>query len=141
MNDEWLSAILFAGLTDEFQPFIMGLEANGATITGDLIMSKLLDYRNDSNQSTAFIAKKPGKKWKKRPRKCFNCGSTQHLANACDKPKAERNNDKSDKGDKSAKAAFIMCIEDKNKSDEEIDEECGEKESLVGFHSKSNKGE
>lgn len=107
VNDEWLGAILLSGLTEDFKPFIMGLEANGVGISGDLIMSKLLDCRESGDKNHAFLGKKPGKKFVKKrwPRRCFNCGSATHLANACDQPKTER---KGDKNDKSAKAAFMM---------------------------------
>lgn len=135
VNDEWLGSILLAGLTDEFKPFIMGLEANGAAITGDLIMAKLLDCRTGNDNNGAFLAKKPSKKWKKKQRKCFNCGSTQHLANACDKPKVEKKNEKDEK---SAKAAFMICLENGSVSDENED---SEKEPLVGFHSANCKEE
>lgn len=90
VNDEWLGAILLSGLTDEFKPFIMGLEANGVNISGDLVIAKLMDYRQGTEKNNAFLGKKMNKKWKKRTRKCFNCDSTTHLANACDKPKREK---------------------------------------------------
>lgn len=47
------------------------------------------------------------KKGKKSVRKCYNCNSTQHLANKCDRPKKEK---KPEKGEKSAKAAFMMGL-------------------------------
>lgn len=102
VNDEWLGAILLAGLTDEFKPFIMGLETNSVAISGDLIITKLLDsYSGNGEGNSAFIGKKPFKKWK-RQRKCYNCSSTKHLANACDQPKKEK------KKENNAKAAFMM---------------------------------
>lgn len=103
VNDEWLGAILLSGLTGEFKPFIMGLEANGVGISGDLIISKLLDSdTGNSDNNSAFFGKKPNKKWKSKQRKCYNCSSTKHLANACDQPKREKKNEKS------ANAAFMM---------------------------------
>lgn len=103
VNDEWLGAILLSGLTDEFKPFIMGLEANGVGISGDLIISKLLDsYSGNSDNNNAFFGKKSTKKWKGKQRKCYNCSSTKHLANACDQPKKEK------RAEKSAKTAFMM---------------------------------
>lgn len=101
VNDEWLGAILLSGLTEEFKPFIMGLEANGVGISGDLVTAKLLDCRDERDKNSAFLSKKPGKKWKKKQRKCFNCSSESHLANACNQPKEK-------KTEKSAKAAFMM---------------------------------
>lgn len=102
VNDEWLGAILLAGLTEDFKPFIMGLEANGVGISGDLVISKLLDCRGEDKNS-AFLSKNAWKKGKKKVRKCYNCNSTLHLANQCDQPKKER---KTEKNEKSANAAF-----------------------------------
>lgn len=79
VNDEWLGAILLAGLTENYKPFIMALEANGQQISGDMIMSKLMDTCADgSGENTAFLGKsgKKGKRFKKR--RCFNCDSFQH---------------------------------------------------------------
>lgn len=115
VNDEWLGAILLAGLTDEYKPFIMALEANGRDISGDMIMSKLIDTcAGSSNENNAFLGKfkKKNKQFKKR--RCYNCDSFKHLSNACDKPKKNNNNDKKEK---SAKAAFMMGLfvgKDKN---------------------------
>lgn len=67
VNDEWLGAILLSGLTEEFKPFIMGLEANGVGISGDLIISKLLDsFSGNSDKNSAFFGKKPFKKGQKK---------------------------------------------------------------------------
>lgn len=94
---------MLSGLTEEYKPFIMGLEANGVGISGDLITSKLLDSCGSNNEgNSAFVGKKSNKKWKRQPRKCYNCSSTKHFANQCDKPKVEK------KTEKSAKAAFMM---------------------------------
>lgn len=104
VDDEWMGAILLAGLTDEFKPFIMGLEANGIGISGELIITKLLDSYSSTGGS-AFLGKKPFKKQWKKQRKCYNCQSPKHLANACDQPKKEK---KKDKNEKNANAAFMV---------------------------------
>lgn len=114
VNDEWLGAILLAGLTEEYRPFIMALEANGKDISGDMIMSKLMDTcAGSSGENTAFLGKNKKKNKQFKKRRCYNCNSFQHLANACDKPKKNGN----DKKEKSAKAAFMMGLftaKDKN---------------------------
>jgi transposase InsO family protein len=120
VNDEWLGAILLAGLTEDFKPFIMALEANGQQISGDMIMSKLMDASASSgSENTAFLGKYKGKKGKTfKKRRCYNCQSTQHLANTCDKPRK----DAGDKKNNSAKAAFIMGLfTGKNKNEWYID--------------------
>lgn len=43
IDDEWIGAILLAGLTDNYQPLILGIESSGTNISGDMIISKLLD--------------------------------------------------------------------------------------------------
>lgn len=108
VNDEWLGAILLSGLTDVYRPFILGLEANGSELSGDLIMSKLLDsIGTASDQNIALMSKHRRGRGAVKKRKCFNCGSYKHLANSCDQPKREKPNKTSDK---SAKAAFTMGL-------------------------------
>lgn len=97
VDDEWLGAILLAGLTDEYKPFIMELEANGIGISGELIITKLLDSHSGNGGGSAFLGKKPFRKQWRGQRKCYNCQSTKHLSNACDKPKRERNDEKTEK--------------------------------------------
>lgn len=96
VNDEWLGAILLAGLTEDYKPFIMALEANGQQISGDMIMSKLMDTSaSGSGENTAFLGKFKGRKGRPfKKRRCYNCQSPQHLANACDKPKKDASDKK-----------------------------------------------
>lgn len=90
VTDDWQGAILLSGLTDEYKPFIMGLEANGVEISGNLIISKLLDSQGGSSDRNKAFWNKKGKKAKgKKKRACYNCGSTSHMANTCDQPKKE----------------------------------------------------
>lgn len=59
MSDEWTGAILLAGLTDNFKPFIMGIEASEKQIATETIIAKLLDGQlNDNIKGEAFVAKK-----------------------------------------------------------------------------------
>lgn len=116
ITDEWLGAILLAGLTDDYRPFIMGIEANDAKITGDVIISKLMDWQPANSSGAAFFAKKNNKtnfkqKGKGKKRKCYNCGSLTHLANACDQKK------KDDKKSLKPETAFmvgLLSVADKN---------------------------
>lgn len=109
LTEEWLGAIMLAGLTDEFRPLIMTIEGNKEAISSDLISSKLLDMQS-SKSSAAFFNKNKYKKNANKQRKCYNCHSTTHLANKCDKKK-----DKNSQGGKTEtkKAAFValMCKE------------------------------
>ena len=58
MTDEWLGAILLAGLTDHYRPFIMGIEAGDGEIKSDTIISKLLDSGPYVPKGSAFFDKK-----------------------------------------------------------------------------------
>lgn len=107
ISDEWIAAILLAGLTENFQPFIMALEASDDGLKKDVIISKLLDaYQPGNSSHDAFFAKiGPWNKGKKHwePRKCFKCGSTDHLKRNCEK--------KTQNGKTEERAAFLalMC--------------------------------
>lgn len=94
LSDEWLSAIMLAGLTDKFQPMIMTLESNPNTITADEIKYKLLDAQAEAGGKgeSAFYGKNKNKKYKKKftekkAKKCYICKSPSHLANMCDEKK------------------------------------------------------
>lgn len=108
ITDEWLGAILLAGLTENFRPLIMGIEASGAGISGDTIVSKLIDAQTaEKGKGEAFFGhakKKFNKKNNKfnAGKKCYVCGSKEHLSNACDKKKTKTEH---------AKNAFcaLMC--------------------------------
>lgn len=87
MDDEWLGALMLAGLTSEFQPLIMGIEANNEKISSDLVTLKLIDVKLQNQlKAGALVAKaKVGKKNKKKfIKKCYTCGSTTHISKNCD---------------------------------------------------------
>ncbi|KAK9679641.1 hypothetical protein QE152_g39832 [Popillia japonica] len=47
VSDEWVGAILLAGLPESYGPMLMGLESSGIKITGSNIKVKLLqDIKN-----------------------------------------------------------------------------------------------
>lgn len=88
ISDEWIGAILLAGLTEEYRPLIMGLESSGKNLTGDAIVSKLLDNRFDGkSKEGAFLSKK------KKENKCRNCGKDRNRKHKCAK-KDEKSTDK-----------------------------------------------
>lgn len=43
VEDDWIAAILLAGLTDEYKPLIMSFEAQSDKISSETIKMKLLD--------------------------------------------------------------------------------------------------
>lgn len=101
IDDTWLAAMMLAGLTDEFKTLIMGLESTNTDVTTDLVTGKLLDMKNfTAKNGEAFFSKKS---WKKKVRKCYECGSEQHLSNACDKRDKNSEKVKSGKNNKKDK--------------------------------------
>lgn len=99
VGGEMLGAIMLAGLTDEFKPFIMGLESSGVEVTADKVKGKLLDgnYGKSNAVESAFLgtnnggngtkAARPNKSVKKFKPKCYNCGNRGHIVKDCKEPK------------------------------------------------------
>lgn len=58
ISNEWTGAILLAGLTDDFKPFIMGIEASEGDIKSDRIETKLLDPRKIPLERLFLVTKK-----------------------------------------------------------------------------------
>lgn len=87
ITEEYIGAILLAGLTDEFKPLFMGIESSGIRITSDGIISKWLkgDYGGTSSKNALFCEhKKFNKSGIKRKRiKCYHCGKYNHNAADC----------------------------------------------------------
>lgn len=115
ISDEWLGAILLAGLTEKYEPMIMSIESNNQEISADAIISKLMDMKQSNSNGEAFIGKgkfnKNKRKGKKnnvanKKRECFICGSEQHLANACPQKKTDNKSDKQ-KVKTNTESAFI----------------------------------
>lgn len=96
IDDEWIGAILLAGLTDAYQPLILGIESTGTTISGDSIISKLIDNRIDAKSGSAFFTKKNRKnnKESKEKTKCRYCGVDWHKKHRCLNKKGKNENSK-----------------------------------------------
>lgn len=108
MTNDWTTAILLAGLTDDFKPFIMGIEGSESDVKFENLVSKLLDSSTEKNDGNVLLARKKFfKKNKSKQRKCYNCGSTTHLANTCDKPKNQSNGNSKKEYAKNAFSAIV----------------------------------
>lgn len=117
ITQEWIGAILLAGLTEEYRPLIMSIEASDQNISADSIVSKLIDMQPSTSKSgEAFLSKKnrtngskKEKEKKKKIKKCFICKSTQHLSNVCPERKSgpTSNDDKKEKKKDDTQCAFI----------------------------------
>lgn len=91
ISEEWIGAILLAGLTEDYRPLILGIEASEKSITKDNIISKLIDNKIDAKENdNAFVSKNINKYSKVK--KCFVCGNKTHFAKDCDLKKNKKNN-------------------------------------------------
>lgn len=85
IDDDWLGAILLAGLNDQYKPLIMSMEGSGVKMTADLVKQKLLDtHEGESSSGEAFFSKsKSNFKGKSKSIKCYNCGGKNHKSADC----------------------------------------------------------
>lgn len=104
ITDEWIGAIMLAGLGEEYRPLILGLESSGVALTTDSIKTKLLDvdrsYQGESSSALLSYPKAGASGGKKSDKKkfgfkCYNCGKVGHKRSKCkSKPKAQSKNAK-----------------------------------------------
>lgn len=95
--DKLQGGFFLAGLSDRYEPFIMGIDGSGIALTADSVSTKLLDgdYGTSDNQS-AFYGKKKNSKSEakiKSNRNCYKCGKKGHYGSECsskDKPKTKK---------------------------------------------------
>lgn len=85
--DKLQGGFFLAGLSERYEPLIMGIDGSGLTLTADTVSTKLLDgdYGTSDNQS-AFYGKKKTNKSEARPksnRRCYNCGKKGHYSSDC----------------------------------------------------------
>lgn len=62
MKDDWLVAVIMAGLTDAYKPFIMIIEASDSDIKADKLIKKLLDSQTSDCLGGALFSKSKKKK-------------------------------------------------------------------------------
>lgn len=94
ISEEIAGSILLCGLSDDYKPLIMSMETKDA-LTLDYVRTVLLQNIDfETNTESAMSAnhnKKPKKKGKGKPVKCYDCGGP-HYKNKCpnnNKPKSE----------------------------------------------------
>jgi len=119
INDEWIGALMLAGLPESYKPMILGLENSGLPITADSIKIKLLqDVKDVSENKKSVLMTKYSSKSTSQQRKgprCFECNKHGHFAKDCrNKSKKGGNTDKKQKlitneEATSSKQSTLMC--------------------------------
>lgn len=92
ITDEWKSAILLAGLTEDYRPLVLGIESSGTALTGDNIISKLIDSQSGRDKDNAFFSK-----GKRKSNPCRKCGKPWSKKHKCEKKDEKKNNESKNK--------------------------------------------
>ncbi|GBP29416.1 Retrovirus-related Pol polyprotein from transposon TNT 1-94 [Eumeta japonica] len=105
ISDEWIGALMLAGLPEKYGPMLMAIEHSGIEISADVIKTKLMDMCSEvgsvsvSCSETAFAANNRQRiKYNGNPKydpkltvtskpvkviKCYRCKQTGHYKNQC----------------------------------------------------------
>lgn len=83
ISDEWVAALLLAGLPEEYRPMIMAMENSGIKLTGDAVKTKLLQEMCPHENQQAFAMKNKGRGNFGKGVKCWNCGQHGHVSKDC----------------------------------------------------------
>ncbi|CAG4970927.1 unnamed protein product [Colias eurytheme] len=107
ITDEWVGALMLAGLPEKYAPMIMAIEHSGCEVKSDIIKTKLMDMSSEigsvsaSDRDSAFIARGTHKMRNGNPKnshklseksmsksenkviKCYRCKKTGHYKNQC----------------------------------------------------------
>lgn len=113
IRDELVSAIMLAGLTEEFKPLTMGFEGSGIKTASDAVKTKLIDTAYQKESHCVFLGKNASKDKRSknsdvRTPKCNKCGKKGHKSNQCrytKDPKPNKNEKLADSDDRSIKAS------------------------------------
>lgn len=133
--DEWVGALLLAGLPEEYKPMFMALESFGTTIGADSMKTKILQEVKYKNASIALYTKLRVPKNKVKGPRCYNCGGHGHFASSC--ANSERR-DQPKKGIKGSTSGQQSNKTEKNKTEKPKNDKSREKKSFCEFFT-SNK--
>lgn len=101
LDEDFVGAMMLAGLPARFEPMRQTYSNCGVDITSALIGKKLVEHEASekascSRDNAAFHAKqfkgtpsRPYKSYGKQQRSCFECGSTSHLIYDCPKKRGQ----------------------------------------------------
>lgn len=89
VSEEWIGALLLAGLPDNYGPMIMGLESSGVEITGDSVKTKLLqDVKlpvNNPRDKALYVKNNSNSNFRheSKPIRCYKCNKYGHFGRDC----------------------------------------------------------
>lgn len=95
VSEEWVGALLLAGLPPEYKPMVMAISSSGVAIKGDLIKTKLLQEMEEPSISSAYATKnyqkhqqyqggkQSGEQSSSKGPKCRCCYKFGHIAKNC----------------------------------------------------------
>lgn len=96
VEDEFVGVIMLNGLTEDYEPMIMALDAGGTKITSDSVRTLLLqkDHNVEPEEATYFTKHKPRKEVQ-----CYSCQNYGHVASSsfCPNKKANKYNERPNK--------------------------------------------
>lgn len=90
ISEEIAGCILLGGLSDEYKPLIMSIEAGKDTLSLDFVKNILLQSVDYEIGESALIAKNKYKKKSKKPVKCYGCGGPHYRSKCPNSKKTEQ---------------------------------------------------
>ena len=119
ISNDWLTAILLAGLNEAYRPLVMTIEASEDVIKADNLIATLLEFNVlQTGNEGALLSK--GKKFKK-DRKCYNCHGLGHISKDCKKPRKDDKKNSNNSQHGKANNAFIAFLSRGNENDWYLD--------------------
>lgn len=105
LEDDFIAALMLAGLPDDYQPLVMALEHSTSNITSEIVKSKLLQEstrrKSSSSENTSFIVK--------QTKRCNICRRTNHTT-AQHVPKKPSDSSKHQKKEKSTNISLLTAM-------------------------------
>lgn len=92
IDEDIIASLMLGGLPEEYQALILGIENSAKELTVDYVKTVLLQgikdpFHKGEENGRAFAVKTVSKGFKNKQRKCFTCGSGNHISPSCPKKK------------------------------------------------------
>lgn len=132
VSDDWISGILLAGLTQEYKPFIMGMQAAGNELIPSAIVAQLEDFEVKENRGEAFLStsRRKNSQIKNMNIKCHFCNKKGHIKKNCFSFKKQRETKKSTDNAYYAFSAYTLKKQETNSINVEVK---NENKAIIGL--------